>query len=60
MIRGEKNILYLVDGIKMNPEDINPSIIESVEVIKGPSAASRYGNEAVNGVILISTKKKRN
>jgi TonB-dependent SusC/RagA subfamily outer membrane receptor len=60
MIRGEKNILYLVDGIKMNPEDINPAIIESVEVIKGPSAASRYGNEAINGVILISTKKKRN
>ena len=60
MIRGEKNILYLVDGIKMNPEDINPSIIESVEVIKGPSAASKYGNEAINGVILISTKKKRN
>ena len=59
MIRGEKNILYLVDGIKMNPEDINPSIIESVEVIKGPSAVLRYGNEAINGVIIISTKRKR-
>ena len=59
MIRGEKNILYLVDGIKMNPEDINPSIIESVEVIKGPSATLRYGNEAINGVIIISTKWKR-
>ena len=59
MIRGEKNILYLVDGIKMNPKDINPSIIESVEVIKGPSATLRYGNEAINGVIIISTKWKR-
>ena len=59
MIRGEKNILFLVDGIKMNPEDINPSIIESVEVIKGPSATLRYGNEAINGVIVISTKWKR-
>jgi len=59
MIRNEKNILFLVDGIKMNPEDINPSIIESVEVIKGPSATLRYGNEAINGVIIISTKWKR-
>jgi TonB-dependent SusC/RagA subfamily outer membrane receptor len=57
MIRGERNILYLVDGIKMQPNEINTSIIQSVKVIKGPSAASLYGNEAVNGVILISTRR---
>ncbi len=37
--------------------DINPEDIESIEVIKGPSAATLYGSIAANGVILITTKK---
>jgi len=37
--------------------DINPADIESVEVIKGPAAATLYGTEASNGVIQIITKK---
>lgn len=37
--------------------DINPEDIESVEVIKGPAAATLYGTEASNGVIHIITKK---
>lgn len=37
--------------------DINPDDIESVSVLKGPSAASLYGSRAANGVILITTKK---
>jgi len=36
--------------------DINPDDIESVTVLKGPSAAALYGNRASNGVILITTK----
>ncbi len=39
--------------------DINPDDIESVEVIKGPSAATLYGTEAANGVIAIKTKRGR-
>jgi TonB-linked SusC/RagA family outer membrane protein len=39
--------------------DINPNDIESIEVIKGPSAATLYGTEASNGVIQIITKKGR-
>lgn len=38
---------------------LNPSDIESVEVIKGPAAATLYGAEAANGVIHIITKKGR-
>lgn len=38
---------------------INPNDIESIEVIKGPSAATLYGAEAANGVIQIITKKGR-
>ncbi|MFN0180745.1 MAG: SusC/RagA family TonB-linked outer membrane protein [Gemmatimonadales bacterium] len=37
--------------------DINPNTIESIEVIKGPAAATLYGTEASNGVIQIITKK---
>ncbi|MEX2466006.1 MAG: SusC/RagA family TonB-linked outer membrane protein [Gemmatimonadota bacterium] len=37
--------------------DINPEDIESIEVIKGPAAATLYGTEASNGVINIITKR---
>tara|TARA_R110000868_G_scaffold67368_1_gene200102 strand:- start:49306 stop:52491 length:3186 start_codon:yes stop_codon:yes gene_type:complete len=40
-------------------DDINPEDIESIEVVKGPSAATLYGSIAANGVILITTKKGR-
>ncbi|MBP8766297.1 MAG: TonB-dependent receptor plug domain-containing protein, partial [Ferruginibacter sp.] len=36
--------------------DINPDDIESMSVLKGPSAAALYGSRAGNGVILITTK----
>lgn len=38
---------------------INPDDIESVTVLRGASAAALYGNQAGNGVILITTKKGR-
>ncbi len=37
--------------------DINPEDIESIEIIKGPSAATLYGSIAANGVIRITTKR---
>ena len=39
--------------------DMNPDDIESVEVVKGPAAATLYGTEANNGVIQIITKRGR-
>ncbi len=39
--------------------DLNPEEIESIEILKGPSAATIYGTEASNGVIQIITKKGR-
>lgn len=38
-------------------DDINPSEIENIEIVKGPSAATLYGTEAANGVIVITTKR---
>ena len=37
--------------------DLNPEDIESISVLKGPTAAALYGSRAGNGVILITTKK---
>jgi TonB-linked SusC/RagA family outer membrane protein len=39
--------------------DINPSDIESVEILKGPAAGAIYGARAGQGVVLITTKKGR-
>lgn len=39
--------------------DINPEDIENMEVVKGPSAATLYGTDAANGVVLITTKRGR-
>jgi TonB-linked SusC/RagA family outer membrane protein len=40
-------------------QDINPSDIESVSVLKGPNAAALYGSRAANGAIIITTKSGR-
>jgi TonB-linked SusC/RagA family outer membrane protein len=39
--------------------DLNPEEIETIEVVKGPSAATLYGTDAANGVIVIRTKRGR-
>ncbi len=38
-------------------DQIDPNSLESIEIFKGPSAASLYGSDAANGVIVITTKK---
>ncbi len=50
--------LYVVDGMRMsNIDDLDPNVIESMEVLKDAASAAIYGAEAGNGVILITTKK---
>jgi TonB-linked SusC/RagA family outer membrane protein len=39
--------------------DIDPSSIQDIEVVKGPSAATLYGTDAANGVVVITTKRGR-
>lgn len=39
--------------------DLNPADIESVEVLKGASAAAIYGSKASNGVIIVTTRRGR-
>ena len=52
--------LYVIDGVKSGGiESLDPSEIASVEVLKDAGAASIYGSEGGNGVVLITTKKGR-
>ena len=37
--------------------DLNPDDIENIEIVKGPSAATLYGIQAANGVVIITTRK---
>ena len=41
-------------------DDIDPSSVEKIEVLKGAAAATLYGTEASNGVLLITTKRGSN
>ncbi|MGE8379551.1 MAG: SusC/RagA family TonB-linked outer membrane protein, partial [Sphingobacterium sp.] len=55
---GGRNPLYIVDGIAQTDiNNINPSDIESMDVLKDASSASIYGLRAANGVIIVTTKK---
>lgn len=49
--------LYIVDGLQVNSiQYLDPSMIESMEILKDAASAAIYGAEAGNGVILITTK----
>ncbi|HKZ37907.1 MAG TPA: SusC/RagA family TonB-linked outer membrane protein, partial [Chryseolinea sp.] len=66
-INGTSEPLYIVDGIQISNSGgindvsplstINPSDIESVEVLKDASATAIYGARGSNGVVLITTKR---
>ncbi len=57
--------VYIVDGMWIDGSVQSPSridlidqeTIETIEVVRGPSAATLYGQDASNGVIVITTKK---
>ncbi len=56
-IRGFGNALIIVDGVEQtNYENIDPSEIESVSILKDASSAV-YGARAGNGVVLITTRR---
>jgi TonB-dependent starch-binding outer membrane protein SusC len=57
-INASNNPLILVDGIEYGSTiDINPSDIESMDVLKDASSTAIYGTRGANGVILITTKR---
>lgn len=55
---GNNEPLYIIDGMQSdNMNDINPSDIDRIDVLKDASSAAIYGSRAANGVVLIKTKK---
>jgi TonB-linked SusC/RagA family outer membrane protein len=67
-VNGNNSPLYVIDGVVIAPPSnpgagsnplntINPSEIESIDVLKDASATAIYGSQATNGVIVISTKR---
>ena len=70
-LAGNNQPLFIVDGTPISNAvstarnvdygnaagEINPDDIETITVLKGPTAAALYGSRAGNGVILITTKK---
>lgn len=58
-LRTSNNPLIVVDGILIEGalSDINMQDVESIEVLKGASAASLYGSRAANGVVAIKTRR---
>jgi TonB-linked SusC/RagA family outer membrane protein len=51
--------LYIVDGMPIEGgiDFLNPSDIESIEVLKDAASGAIYGARAANGVVLVTTKK---
>lgn len=58
-INGSSTPLVLIDGIPGSLNTVAPEDIESMDVLKDGSAAAIYGTRGTNGVILITTKKRR-
>ena len=58
-LRGEQDVLYVVDGIKMSSTDINTDNIDNITILKGAAATALYGAEARSGVIVITSKKAK-
>ncbi len=65
LVRGQKSVnggsspLLVVDGVIFQGalRDIDPSVIESMSVLKDATSLAAYGSQAANGVIMITTKK---
>ena len=53
---GATEPLYIIDGFQGSISTVNPTNIESMEVLKDGAAAAIYGSVAANGVIIVTTK----
>jgi TonB-linked SusC/RagA family outer membrane protein len=51
--------LYIIDGVPVSNglNAINPTDIETIQVLKDAASASIYGSRAANGVVVVTTKK---
>jgi TonB-linked SusC/RagA family outer membrane protein len=55
----QSSSIFTGGAIQSRAQDIDYADIASIEVVKGPSAATLYGTDAANGVVVITTKRGR-
>lgn len=56
-VNGNNDPLYVVDGfVGSDFRDVNPSDIESIQILKDASSTAIYGSRGASGVVLITTK----
>lgn len=70
-LNGTTQPLWVIDGVQVQPDNVssgnttssnalaglNPSDIEDMQILQGPSATAIYGSRGTNGVILVTTKR---
>jgi TonB-dependent starch-binding outer membrane protein SusC len=66
-INGSNEPLYVIDGVQIQGQSntsgsnpiagLNPSDIQDIQILQGPSATAMFGSRATNGVVLITTKR---
>src|SRR5690606_18513272 len=59
-VSSDNSALIVIDGVISTQgafDDLNPNDIESIEVLKGANAAALYGSNAVNGALVVVTKR---
>ncbi|WP_320167740.1 TonB-dependent receptor [Mangrovibacterium marinum] len=58
-INNSNTPLYVIDGIPTTSgmNDLNPSDIEKIDILKDASATAIYGSRGANGVVIVTTKK---
>ena len=49
--------IYVIDGTIASSSAINMDDVESINVLKGPSATALYGSRGANGAVIVTTKK---
>ena len=49
--------IYVVDGTIVAAQAVNMDDVESINVLKGPSATALYGSRGANGAVIVTTKK---
>lgn len=57
ILGGDQAPTYVVDGTITNSYDIDPENVESITVLKGANATALFGSAALNGAIVITTKR---
>ncbi|MPR33045.1 SusC/RagA family TonB-linked outer membrane protein [Cytophagaceae bacterium SJW1-29] len=54
------NPLIIIDGVEGSFDQLNPSDIESISVLKDAASAAIFGSKAANGVVLVTTRMGKN